>query len=226
MLTLEGPSIKQQHRCRSAESCVVTLEWPPDMVPRPGALAVAAKGVACGGEQDAGFIGGPTTGTDLFAWSKVAAVGGTRALCWCSLPDCTSPASFTHEVGLLEVDGPYAGHSFRCEVGAICDVAPVRGMGLSNGQALLYTSRDACMPRNATDEPEDEVGSSTLQGVVAQPAARCHEYYAGCTHVWDAQLMDVPVVLQGYRLCWCSSANCSRADFIVEIGILNVTGAE
>lgn len=105
-----------------------------------------------------GFPGGPKQGVQHFSWSKIAATGGLRVLCWCtdSLPSfsCDHWGSFVHQVGTIMIVGPDAGHAFECYASEQCSIAPVVGKELSNGFKLMYRSRGHCGSSLAISDPK------------------------------------------------------------------------
>jgi len=224
-LTMEGPLLDQQHSCRSTLDCSVDVEWLQGAIPREGFLAVVA-GERCDGATPfaVGFQGGAAgPSLERFQWPQLAATGGRRALCWCALPGCKNEAEdFVHQIGTLEVEGPYAEHEFSCYVGEECSVAPVRGEGLGNGHTLLFRSHGTCaFTPNATEAPllPGEVEREPIIAV-SQAADQCGVYFTGCTNAWEAHLMGI---LPGdYRICWCASTACNITDYVVDIGKLTV----
>merc|ERR1712066_1349 len=101
---------------------------------------------------------------------------------------------------------------FTCIPGDACVVSPIRGFHLSDGHVLRYTNLTACAVGNGS---HDELGATSSL------AEHCGEYFVGCTISWSADMMLIPS--GRYRLCWCNSANYSRASFLVDIGTLAIS---
>jgi len=245
-LLLVSPSLGHRFTCFSAQDCTISLKWPPGVKPQNGSLAVSAS-TSCTGALSPDFPSGPATGVSTFTWSRIPATAGHHALCWCSELDCSVPGNFTHEVGQLEVLGPNAGHSFTCSWSKGCTVNPIQGTQLYDGQRLLFTSRKSCRNDDAimltkpniyttwdyhgqrASTPAEAGLSEEIQvGVVAQVSSHCKDYYTGCSHTWTSDLMGgsfaVPYLSEGYRLCWCHSGSCTKAEYVVEVGTLMVDG--
>ena len=174
-------------------------------------------------------------GSAVVDWEPGTIYSGTWKLCYCVHTDlgCTSAASYTIEMGLLTVVGPFSlgEQNFSCATKSVtCSIGPLSGQGLSRADLiLLVPAGETC--GNLSAALPDSIGMSDLTGLVLEAASPI----AGSEETLTFALDNASARTQSpgsWVVCYCvaagnQSSGCSDdSAFSAQVGHLVVIGPE